>query len=146
MGGGHYLLFNAQFDVLLYDLTSTYIEGEGEEIPKARYGYSRDRRFDCLQVVIVISREPEVRFPLSGSPADKPISIPALPGRGTKQQAGQQPTLAIDHQILQVLSHRATRAEIVELRQRRGQFLPTRAIGTDLLHLDSAQFLKRAVA
>jgi hypothetical protein len=29
--------------VLLYDLTSTYIEGEGEEIPKAQYGYSRDR-------------------------------------------------------------------------------------------------------
>jgi hypothetical protein len=35
-------LFQAQFDVLLYDLTSTYIEGEGAEIPKAKYGYSRD--------------------------------------------------------------------------------------------------------
>lgn len=31
-------LFQAQFDVLLYDLTSTYIEGQGEEIPKAQYG------------------------------------------------------------------------------------------------------------
>ncbi len=40
-------LFQARFDVLLYDLTSTYIEGEGEEIPKAKYGYSRDHRFDC---------------------------------------------------------------------------------------------------
>ena len=37
-------LFQALFDVLLYDLTSTYIEGEGEEIPKAKYGYSRDHR------------------------------------------------------------------------------------------------------
>jgi len=30
-------LFQAQFDILLYDLTSTYIEGEGAEIPKAKY-------------------------------------------------------------------------------------------------------------
>ncbi len=35
-------LFHARFDVLLYDLTSTYFEGEGEEIPKAKHGYSRD--------------------------------------------------------------------------------------------------------
>lgn len=57
-------LFQAQFDVLLYDLTSTYIEGEGEEIPKARYGYSRDQRFDCLQVVIALVITPE-GFPLA---------------------------------------------------------------------------------
>ena len=47
-------LFQAQFDVLLYDLTSTYIEGEGEQIPQAKYGYSRDQRFDCKQVVIAL--------------------------------------------------------------------------------------------
>jgi transposase len=57
-------LFQAQFDVLLYDLTSTYIEGEGEEIPKARYGYSRDQRFDCKQVVIALVITPE-GFPLA---------------------------------------------------------------------------------
>jgi transposase len=57
-------LFRAQFDVLLYDLTSTYIEGQGEEIPKARYGYSRDQRFDCLQVVIALVITPE-GFPLA---------------------------------------------------------------------------------
>jgi transposase len=57
-------LFGAQFDVLLYDLTSTYIEGEGEEIPKARYGYSRDQRFDCKQVVIALVITPE-GFPLA---------------------------------------------------------------------------------
>ena len=52
-------LFQAQFDVLLYDLTSTYIEGDGEEIPKAKYGYSRDQRFDCKQVVIALVITPE---------------------------------------------------------------------------------------
>ena len=57
-------LFHVQFDVLLYDLTSTYIEGQGEQIPKARYGYSRDQRFDCLQVVIALVITPE-GFPLA---------------------------------------------------------------------------------
>jgi transposase len=57
-------LFQAQFDLLLYDLTSTYLEGEGEEIPKARYGYSRDQRFDCKQVVIALVITPE-GFPLA---------------------------------------------------------------------------------
>ena len=52
-------LFQAQFDVLLYDLTSTYIEGEGEQIPKAKYGYSRDQRCDCKQVVIALVITPE---------------------------------------------------------------------------------------
>jgi transposase len=45
-------LFQAEFDVLLYDLTSTYFEGEMEQNPKALRGYSRDGRPDCLQVVI----------------------------------------------------------------------------------------------
>jgi hypothetical protein len=40
-------LFDASFDVLLYDLTSTYFEGSCAEIPKARHGYSRDGRGDC---------------------------------------------------------------------------------------------------
>ena len=57
-------LFQARFDVLLYDLTSTYIEGEGEEIPKAKHGYSRDKRFDCRQVVIALVVTPE-GFPLA---------------------------------------------------------------------------------
>jgi hypothetical protein len=57
-------LFEARFDVLLYDLTSTYLEGEGEEIPKAKYGYSRDGRFDCRQLVIALVVTPE-GFPLA---------------------------------------------------------------------------------
>ena len=47
-------LFNADFDVLLYDLTSTYFEGLCEGIPKAKHGYSRDGRPDCLQVVVAL--------------------------------------------------------------------------------------------
>lgn len=47
-------LFDASFDVLLYDLTSTYFEGLCEQIPKARHGYSRDGRPDCRQVVIAL--------------------------------------------------------------------------------------------
>jgi len=47
-------LFQAEFEVLLYDLTSTYFEGRMEENPKAKYGHSRDKRTDCLQVVIAL--------------------------------------------------------------------------------------------
>jgi transposase len=47
-------LFGAEFEVLLYDLTSTYFEGEMEQNPKARRGYSRDGRSDCLQLVIAL--------------------------------------------------------------------------------------------
>jgi transposase len=52
-------LFHAEFDLLLYDLTSTYLEGEAEGNPKARYGYSRDGRPDCKQVVIALVITPE---------------------------------------------------------------------------------------
>jgi hypothetical protein len=47
-------LFDAKFDVLLYDLTSTYFEGSCQQIPKAKHGYSRDGRGDCRQVVIAL--------------------------------------------------------------------------------------------
>jgi len=47
-------LFNVEFDVLLYDLTSTYFETNPpfDEDDKRRYGYSRDHRSDCVQIVI----------------------------------------------------------------------------------------------
>ena len=57
-------LFHADFDVLLYDLTSTYFEGEMAENPKAKRGYSRDGRPDCVQVVIALVITPE-GFPLA---------------------------------------------------------------------------------
>ena len=69
-------LFNARFDVLLYDLTSTYFESDPvDQDGLRRYGYSRDRRPDCLQVVIALIVTPE-GFPLAyevmpGNTSDK---------------------------------------------------------------------------
>jgi transposase len=57
-------LFAAEFDVLLYDLTSTYFEGLCQQNPKARHGYSRDGRGDCRQVVIALIVTPQ-GFPLA---------------------------------------------------------------------------------
>ena len=57
-------LFVTQFEVLFYDLTSTYFEGEAQEIEKAKRGYSRDHRPDCLQVIIALVITPE-GFPLA---------------------------------------------------------------------------------
>ena len=55
-------LFNVTFDVLLYDLTSTYFEINAADVPegdKRRHGYSRDKRQDCPQVVIALVVTPE---------------------------------------------------------------------------------------
>jgi hypothetical protein len=57
-------LLDAQLDILLYDLTSTYVEGEAELYPKAKRGYSRDGRADCLQVVLALVVTPG-GFPLA---------------------------------------------------------------------------------
>ncbi len=58
-------LFAAKFDVLLYDLTSTYFESPppDDETDKRRHGYSRDKRSDCVQVMIALIVTPE-GFPL----------------------------------------------------------------------------------
>jgi transposase len=52
-------LFQIEYDLLLYDVTSTYFEGEAEKNPQAQRGYSRDRRPDCKQVniALVVSRQ-----------------------------------------------------------------------------------------
>src|SRR5881398_3386108 len=57
-------LFGAEFDVLLYDLTSTYVEGTAEKNPMMRRGYSRDHRPDCEQMVIALIVNSE-GFPFS---------------------------------------------------------------------------------
>ena len=51
-------LFNLEYDLLLYDVTSTYFEGQAAANPLAQRGYSRDQRSDCKQVCIglVVSR------------------------------------------------------------------------------------------
>jgi transposase len=65
-------LFNASFDVLLYDLTSTYFEADPpfREGDKRRHGYSRDHRPDCVQVVIALVVTPE----------GLPLAYEVLPG------------------------------------------------------------------
>src|ERR1700736_154025 len=57
-------LFQAEFDVLLYDLTSTYVEGAAEENAMMRRGYSRDHRPDCEQLVLALIVNPD-GFPFS---------------------------------------------------------------------------------
>jgi len=68
-------LFQAEFEVLLYDLTSTYFECDPPPAGKRRFGYSRDKRSDCVQVVIALIVTPE-GLPLAyevmpGNTADK---------------------------------------------------------------------------
>ena len=70
-------LFNAKFEILLYDLTSTYFECDPpiEEADKRKFGHSRDKRSDCVQVVIALIVTPE-GFPLAyevlaGNTSDK---------------------------------------------------------------------------
>jgi hypothetical protein len=70
-------LFNVSYDVLLYDLTSTYFEADPPfpEGDKRRFGYSRDHRPDCVQIVIALVVTPE-GLPLAyevlpGNTADK---------------------------------------------------------------------------
>jgi len=70
-------LFNAQFDVLLYDLTSTYFECDAPdpEEDKRRHGYSRDKRGDCVQLIVALVMTPD-GFPLAyevlpGNTSDK---------------------------------------------------------------------------
>ncbi len=65
-------LFNVEFDVLLYDLTSTYFEANPpfDDEDKRKYGYSRDKRPDCVQVVIALVVTPE----------GLPLAYEVLPG------------------------------------------------------------------
>ena len=68
-------LFQARFDILLYDLTSTYFESDPPGVGKRQYGYSRDKRSDCVQIVLALIVTPE-GFPLAyevlaGNTSDK---------------------------------------------------------------------------
>jgi hypothetical protein len=76
-------LFGVRYEVLLYDLTSTYFECDVPDSPEdpRRFGYSRDRRSDCVQVVIALIVTPE-GLPLAyemmpGNTADK-TTLPAM--------------------------------------------------------------------
>lgn len=68
------LLFHLDYDLLLYDLTSTYLEGLAEDNDLARRGHSRDHRRDCKQVILalIVTREgfPLAHFTLAGNTSD----------------------------------------------------------------------------
>jgi hypothetical protein len=84
-------LFNVSFDVLLYDLTSTYFEIDAAALPegdKRRHGYSRDRRSDCPQVVIALVVTPE----------GLPLAYEILPGNTADNQTLRQFLAKIERQ------------------------------------------------
>ena len=116
-------LFDEPFDILLYDLTSTYFEGLGEGNPQARRGYSRDHRPDCVQVVIglVVTKSglPLGYEVFAGNQAEPPtldemmakmealygkasriwvFDRPARQGEGPRHDRSQSPRLARRHQ------------------------------------------------
>jgi transposase len=83
-------LFAARFDVLLYDLTSTYFESDPPfaEGDKRRFGYSRDKRFDCVQVVIGLVVTPE----------GFPLGYEVLPGNTLDKQTLEEALASIEKQ------------------------------------------------
>ncbi len=97
-------LFNAKFDVLLYDLTSTYCESDPPFGPedKRKFGYSRDKRPDCVQVVIALIVTPE-GFPLSyevmpGNTSDR-TTLPAFLKKIEEQYGKAQRIWVMDRGI-----------------------------------------------
>jgi hypothetical protein len=95
-------LFHVGFEVLLYDLTSTYFESEPPEGGLRKFGYSRDKRPDCVQVVIALIVTPE-GFPLAyevmpGNTLDKTTLADFL--KSIEQQYGKaQRTWVMDRGI-----------------------------------------------
>ena len=112
-------LFNAEFDVLLYDLTSTYFEGLCERIPKAKHGYSRDGRPDCRQVVIALIVTPD----------GLPLAYEVLPGN-----TSDKTTLRAFLQLIETRYGQARRVWVMD----RG--IPTEEVLTEM-RADGVQYL-----
>jgi hypothetical protein len=83
-------LFNVSFEVLLYDLTSTYFESDPplDDEDKRRHGYSRDHRFDCVQIVIALIVTPE----------GLPLAYEVLPGNTSDSKTLRAFLQKIEHQ------------------------------------------------
>jgi transposase len=95
-------LFAANFEVLLYDLTSTYFECDPPEEGKRKFGYSRDKRPDCVQVVIALIITPD-GFPLAyevmdGNTSDK-TTLRAFLAKIEAQYGKAQRTWVMDRGI-----------------------------------------------
>ena len=115
-------LFGVKFEVLLYDLTSTYFESD-PPFPgaggKRRFGYSRDHRSDCVQVVIALIVTPE-GFPLAyevmaGNTLDK-TTLPLFLEKIEQQYGKAQRIWVMDRGI-------PTEAHLEEMRRRGAQYL-----------------------
>jgi len=110
-------LFGAKFEVLLYDLTSTYFEcdvPENEADPR-RFGYSRDRRGDCVQVIVALVVTPE----------GLPLAYEMFPGN-----TADKTTL---RQMLQLIQQRYGQAERIWVMDRG---IPTEAVLAELRQSD----------
>jgi len=112
-------LFGAQFDVLLYDLTSTYVEGQAEKDPLLQRGYSRDHRPDCKQVVIALIVNAE-GFPLSyetfGGNRTDVTSLEAVMRMVERKYGRARRIWVFDRGIV-------SEANLAALRKRGGQYL-----------------------
>ena len=123
-------LFGARFEVLLYDLTSTYFESDPvfEETDKRQFGYSRDKRSDCVQVVIGLIITPE----------GFPLAYEVLPGNTSANRLMDE--LATSRDVIQ----RRAEAEKA-LREIAARITAIRTPGDLLQHVvDEAQRLLRA--
>jgi len=111
-------LFGVRYDVLLYDLTSTYFEcdvPENEADPR-RFGYSRDRRRDCVQVLVALVVTPE----------GLPLAYEMLPGN-----TADKTTL---REMLRLIRRRYGAAERIWVMDRG---IPTEAVLAELRQSDS---------
>ncbi len=95
-------LFQADFEVLLYDLTSPYFECDPPEEGKRKFGYSRDKRSDCVQVVIALIVTPD-GFPLAyevmdGNTSDK-TTLKAFLAKIEAQYGAAKPTWVMDRGV-----------------------------------------------
>ena len=95
-------LFQADFEVLLYDLTSTYFECDPPDDGKRKFGHSRDKRSDSVQVVIALIITPEA-FPLDyevmdGNTSDK-TTLRAYLAKIDKQYGNAKRTWVMDRGV-----------------------------------------------
>jgi hypothetical protein len=111
-------LFGATFDVLLYDLTSTYFECDApeQESDPRRFGYSRDRRSDCVQVIVALVVTPE----------GLPLAYEMFPGN-----TADKTTL---REMLQLIRTRYGQAERIWVMDRG---IPTEAVLSELRQSDA---------
>jgi hypothetical protein len=114
-------LFGATYDLLLYDLTSTYFESDppDDDEDLRRFGYSRDHRPDCVQVVLALVVTPE-GFPLAyevlpGNTADA-TTLPAFLAQIEARYGAARRIWLMDRGI-------PTEAHLAELRARGAQYL-----------------------